>query len=112
MTSPRPVENRAAFVQDLVLNSMADDYEDFRTVLDEVTYWGSRRGLQLTRNEVQQALENVLAAGLAQAYVLSPHPPHTTPVSYATEKLRELYFFLTPTGKEIVKNLEELNLGE
>jgi len=112
MTPPQPVENRAAFVQDLVLASMADDYENFRTVLAEVTHWGSLRGLQLTRNEVRAALKSVLEAGLAQAYVLSSRPPHSTPVSFSEEKLRELYFFLTPAGKDAVKNVVELDVVE
>ncbi len=94
------------------MNSIADDYEDFDRILDEVTGWAGSRGLRLTRNEVADALERAVITGRAQAYALSTVPPHATPVSFTTEKLGELYFLLTPEGREGLKNLEDLGISE
>ncbi len=106
------MDNRTEFVEALVLNSIADDYEDFDRVLDEVTAWARFRGLQLTRNEVADALEMTVNTGRAQAYALSTVPPRSTPVSFSTEKLGELYFLLTPEGRRGFKNLEDLGVSE
>ena len=102
------MENRTSFTKELVLNSVADDYEDFRIILDEVTYWGSQRGIQLTRDEVEMALLDLLSTGHVQAYELSSVPPHSTPVSFTAERARDLYYYLTPTGRKILRNLVEL----
>ena len=101
-------ENRRSLIKDLVLNSIADDYEDFRIILDEVTHWGSQRGVQLTRNEIETALRDLLSAGHAQAYELSTLPPHSTPVVVAAERIRASYYYLTPAGRDILRNLVEL----
>jgi hypothetical protein len=106
------VDNRTEFVEALVLNSIADDYEDFDRVFDEVTEWAGFRGLQLTRNEVADALERAVNTGRAQAFALSTVPPCSTPVSFTTEKLDQLYFLLTPEGRKNFRNLEDLGVSE
>jgi hypothetical protein len=112
MKSLQKLGNDEAFVKDLVLTSMADDYENLECIAPTVIRWGNIRGAQLGRDEVIKALQAVVSEGHAQCYELSPHPPHVTPVAFDPQRVDELYFYVTPAGKDIVKNVEELGVDE
>ena len=112
MKSRPKVGNTEAFVKDLVLSSMADDYENLQCIAPTVTGWGKIRGVELERDEIIKALQAVVSEGHARCYELSPHPPHVTPVAFDPQRVDELYFYVTPAGKDIVKNVEELGVDE
>jgi len=112
MTAMDSADDRAALVKDLVLVSMADDYENLEIIIPHVTKWANTRGLELSRDQVIETLRAVVCEGYAQCYLLSPWPPHATVVAFDPEKVDAFYFYLTPRGKQIVKNTEMLGVNE
>src|ERR1700722_17851640 len=105
MTSRQPAEDQNDFIRDLLLNSMAEDYENLQIIIRDVTNWGERRHVRPTRTEVVSAIEKVIADGYAQSFLLSPRPPHSTAVAFDLKRVDDLYFYLTPVGKKILKNV-------
>ena len=93
-------------LHDLVLEAMANDYESFDCILDQVSPWATGRGVSVTRREVAEAVERAILDGCAQAYLLSPQPPHSQPVAFSSDRLDDLWFHVTPKGMQRVKELE------
>ena len=96
---------RSSHLKDCVVINVADDYEEFERI------WKGnkrlRKGMRVTRVELASALETVIADGLVQAYVLSPHPPHSTKVKYDPERLDELWYYVTPAGNKEASEISE-----
>ncbi len=88
-------------IRDHVLCAIANDYEDFAIISDEVSKW---QGKSVSHSEIVEALAEVISMGLAQAYVLSPTPPHTTPVGFSKDDVERLWFYVTPEGKRLVQS--------
>jgi hypothetical protein len=79
--------------------AMADDYEDFETVHQEVSKQGAESGSNVGRQETARLLGELIREGLAEAYVLSANPPYSQVAEYSPEKTSELWFYLSPRGK-------------
>ena len=63
---------RKQFVRRLVLDHIADDYENVdQMILNEVAEDGARCGLTIERPEIVNALAGLIEDRLAKAYVLS-----------------------------------------
>jgi hypothetical protein len=112
MTSRQPEKDRSDFIRDLVMTSMADNFENLQLIFANVTSWARSRDVSPTRDEVIRTIENVIVDGYAQSYLLSPHPPHSTPVAFDLKRVDDLHYYLTPAGKAIVKNVEDLGVGD
>jgi hypothetical protein len=93
---------------DCVITIVSDDYESFEIILEQTRRLTDSRGLNVTEAEVAEALGRAISDGLAEAYFLSPHPPHSTKVEYSSEKLHELWFYVTPRGKNVARSIPEL----
>ncbi len=96
---------RQEILQSLVITAMANDYEDFEMILHETLNWAPQKGLTVAREEVIEALEQLIEDGYAQAWVLSPTSPAEV-VPYSRENLDNLYFYVTPRGRELVHKYE------
>ena len=92
------------------MTSVADDYENLQLIIRDVTRWGKRLQVSPTREEVIKAIEHVIVDGYAQSYLLLPRSPHSVPVAFDLQRVDDLYFYLTPAGKKLVKNVEELGV--
>lgn len=99
------MESRA---KQYVLRAMADDYEDFETVLSLAQELAKHRGGSLSRPDIAEALESVIDEGLAQAYVLSPAKSGATPVQFDQREMSKLWFYLTAEGR---RKVEEMQFG-
>lgn len=90
--------SREELVRANVLNEIADDYEEIGQILIQLDRWSA--SLQITRDEVKTALSELIYAGWANAYKLSPSEPHVTtmPAPEPTQ-FEELYFYITSAGK-------------
>jgi hypothetical protein len=99
--------NDKQMLHEFVLEAMANDYESFECVVEQVTLWGRARDREFTREETTDALEWVIRKGYAQAYLLSAQPPHTKQVVFSHELLEDLWFYVTRHGKQLVKDLED-----
>jgi len=94
-------------LHEFVLEAIANGYESFECVVEQVTRWGRVRDRAFTHEEIAKALESAIGEGYAQAYLLSPQPPHTKQVAFSHELLGEIYFYVTRQGKQLVKDLED-----
>jgi hypothetical protein len=98
-----------AFVRDCVITIISDDYETFETILVQTKRLAESRGILVNDQEVADALQEAIVEGLAEAYVLSPHEPHSQKITYSAEHLHELWFYVTPSGKTAAKSIPELS---
>jgi len=94
------------------MTSVADDYENLPIIIEVVTNWAKGRNVFPAREEVVNAIETLTVEGHVQSYWLSPHAPHAAAVQFDRNRVDDLYFYLTPAGKKIVKNTEELGVSE
>src|SRR6266566_5851406 len=95
------------FLTDCVISIISDDYESFEIILEQMRRLAASTGLNITEAEVAEALRQAISSGFAEAYVLSPHAPHTTKVAYTSEKIHALWFYVTPLGRNVAKSIEE-----
>jgi hypothetical protein len=104
--------DRSELVCNLVLNQIADDYENVdQCILRDVEALGAKLGLTIERSEVVDALSRLIEDGLAKAYLLSSRKPFTTeldgmpPLEVIEEDFRT-YFYITPKGREVHRSDE------
>ena len=97
------MEDRSATLRECVMRAIADDYENFEYVIHWTDRSTSDHELHASREEVIQVLKDLVDVGYAQAYVLSPLPPHSTPVPFAAADVDGLWFYLTPEGLGIIR---------
>jgi hypothetical protein len=93
-------------LHEFVLEAVANDYESFECVAEQVIQWSTERGVSVTRRETAEALGWAICEGYAGAYQLSPQPPYCRRVVFSEERLGDLWYFVTPKGKQFVKDLE------
>ncbi len=90
----------ASQMRDPVLNAIADDYESIETILEAVRKFDDPMA---TADQVTDALSDLIKDGLAQAYDLSPWPPHVKMVDFELSRALELWFYVTSKGKDLVR---------
>jgi hypothetical protein len=96
---------RSEFVRHLVLWSISDDYENVdQIILPDVARTGTKCGLTIERSEVVDALANLIADGLAEAYVLDPFSgkrelPGMPPVDEMADF--RTHFYITKKGMDL-----------
>jgi hypothetical protein len=92
---------RSDLLQILVLDVVADDYEDFAKIVSEVSQMCGALEFEITRSEVFRALEDLIRLGLIKAYFLSPWTsPMDVPGIPSRERLPELHFLQTEKGRQ------------
>ena|SRR5438105_1547127 len=94
-------------LDDFVLEAMSNDYESFQCILDQVRKWSDEKGLSTSRGQVLEALQRVITQGYARSFSLSPHEPYCYPAEFSLDRLDELWFHVTPKGRELVINLHD-----
>jgi hypothetical protein len=75
------MKKRDRTLSEFVLEAMANDYESFQCILEQVTKWSGQKGLPIQKDEVAGAVEHAIRDGYALAYSLSPQPPHMEDVT-------------------------------
>ena len=91
---------RERLLLDLIMQAMADDYEDFDTILHDVGNWARESGIPLDAAEVEKGIKTLIQNSLARAYHLSPtESPELVRLEDLTIRAPETYFLLTPEGK-------------
>jgi hypothetical protein len=101
--------NQSSFIKDCVITIISDDYENFQIILEQAKRLGALRKIDVRESEVAEALQQAIAEGYAEAYELSPKPPHSTKVEYKPDRLEELWFYVTARGKGAAKSIPELS---
>jgi hypothetical protein len=100
---PSQPPDRHDFTIKLVMAAMADDYENLETIIPEVAR-GAGDQVVPSRDEIIQAIKDLISAGYAQSFELSPLPPHATAIAFNPERVDDLYYYLTAPGKKILQN--------
>jgi hypothetical protein len=94
--------------REYALRAISDDYEEFEKILQDVTGWAAACGVTPDRSSTLRALEELIRDGYAQAYILSAVPPgKAEAVSYSLDRLDELWFYVTPKGKRLARQLHK-----
>jgi hypothetical protein len=91
-----------------VLSAISNDYEKLAMVVEEVLKWAREDGMELTDEEVVGTLQMLVAKGYAQAYVKHPERLPTAEILPAKDA-RRFYFFVTPTGKRLVTDMDNVS---
>lgn len=86
-------------IRSMVMDSIANDYEDFRMISREVMKWASERALYVETGEVADALMDLVECGFAKAYRLSANSPFETVERPEAREISEYYFLLTDEGR-------------
>jgi hypothetical protein len=88
-----------------VLEAVANDYETFVCILGTVSQWLAERDLQASRDAIAAALHRAINEGYVRAYALSSHEPHSQAVEFSPDRLDDVWFYATPSGKRFVDQL-------
>jgi len=105
--------NRNELIRTFVLMIVADDYEYFDKVSDDVSERGRQCGLAVNQSEVMRALLSLIEAGLAKAYRYHPAPINSFEEIQGAPPQEEIsnrwstYFWITPKGQEILASNRE-----
>lgn len=108
------VRDRSAAILELVLDTMADDYESLETILLSLNEWGdssdleawpAARAIPVSRAEVIRALRELTDEGYAQSYILDTKEPFAKPVEFQKEQVDDLWFYVSPKGANALKQL-------
>lgn len=94
------------YCRDLVIHGTANLYESFDSLFEQVEQWAREDNLTMTRDQVVEGLRQAVSEGYVQPYILSSHPPHSTPVPSFADRLGDLYFYVTAKGKQLVLQQE------
>jgi hypothetical protein len=89
-----------------VMSSIADDYEDFEMVEHTTIEWAKEDGWQFSRQEILGELTGLIRNGHAQTYLLSTQPPHVVVAEYSEKSAEDLWFYLTPTGIQVLREMD------
>ena len=98
--------SREETLREMVLSSVANDYESFELIEEQVTRWTGEAKINFTADELAKHLQDLIREGLARAYVLSPQQPHSTVAEFSLERLDELWYLATPEGLKVVDTLK------
>jgi hypothetical protein len=105
------MSDKAFFLRDCLIIIAADDYENFELIFNQASRLGASKGFVIKERDVAEALAKAIKDGLLEAYDLSPHPPHCTRVEYSDSQLADLWYYVTPRGKELVRSIPPLFNG-
>jgi hypothetical protein len=101
---PSQSRDRHDFTIKLVMTALVDDYENLETIIPEVARGAGDQVVPL-RDEIVQAIKDLISAGYAQSFELSPLRPHATAIAFNPERVDDLYYYyLAAPGKKILQN--------
>jgi hypothetical protein len=103
------MSDKTNFLKDCVVSAASDDYEDFAMIMKDTESIASSRGLTIDAQEVADAVKRAIEEGLLEAFVLSATAPHSIKVEYRADRLRELWYYVTPKGKQAAKGMDSLS---
>lgn len=96
----------------LVLNEIADDYEEPDHVHERLAKRTRQFGLHIDLTEVNRALIDLVRLGWAKAYDLWKQPPEEFPAALDVENVGDYYYWITAPGLEAHSSFENWPFGE
>jgi hypothetical protein len=93
----------------LVINAIADDYEDVGTILADISPWALKKRIAFDRDKVIEALISLVRSGLASAYAIpTVGPPIKIKVADRSDIGDDTYFVTTQAGRSVVLSSDTL----
>jgi hypothetical protein len=89
-----------------VLEAVANDYEQFDSILSQLSSWKRHACTEISDHLVAERLMSLIAAKLVRAYLLSPAHPTVTEVDASDDGIRGYWFYITARGKQVLLQLE------
>jgi hypothetical protein len=94
------------FIAELTLRAMSDDYENFDRITQDVDGWAAEGGVISNQKMVLNAVKMLIGRGYAQGYIFSASPSgKAEEAAFSESRLDELWFYVTPAGKELARLL-------
>ena len=90
-------------LEELTLTVVADDYESLAYVMDSLKTWIA----DPSHDATVATLAQLVASGYVETYHLSEWPPHCLRVPFSHDDLAALWFYITPAGKDRLKELDK-----
>lgn len=94
---------KTALLRSLVMDAIANDYEDFATIVEDVAAWASERDICVTAPEISASLFELVKSGLAKAYALS-NSPREVQLNDPPDGSEGWYFLLTKQGRQAIED--------
>lgn len=91
----------------MVLQAVANDYEDFEMIVSEIVGWTSKDNVALDVSQIQDALMKSIADKDVKAYEPSETSNHLIVTQADPQKIRTLWFYITEQGKKRLQGLDE-----
>ncbi|HEX5433867.1 MAG TPA: hypothetical protein VFY05_06495 [Candidatus Angelobacter sp.] len=109
--------DRSAAILELVLNAIADDYEDLEIILRTINQcyqdvpefkgWRALQAVPVSRPEVVKALRELVEEGFARAFVYDAGTKNFRAVSFRQHEAGMLWFYVTEKGLRTASRLHK-----
>ncbi len=109
--------DRAAAILELVLDAIADDYENLETILETINRWypddaglkgwKALEAVPVSRPEAIKALRELTEEGFAQAYIYDGGAKQFLAVSFRQNQAAVLWFYVTEKGLRTASRLHK-----
>lgn len=107
--------DRFAAILELVLNAIADDYEDIEIILKTINQWyrseppfkgwKALETVPVSRLEVINALRELTQDGFAQACCYNAETKRFRPVTFRQDRAGVLWYYVTEKGMDTVQRI-------
>ena len=109
--------DRSAAILELVLDAIADDYENLETILNTINRWyqddpglkgwKALEAVPVSRQEAIEALRELTEEGFAQAYIYDGGAKQFRAVSFRQNQAGVLWFYVTEKGLRTASRLHK-----
>jgi hypothetical protein len=109
--------DRAAAVLELVLDAIADDYENLEIILRTINHyyrdvpelkdWRALQAVPVSRREVITALGELTQEGFAQACTFDAETKQYHAVNFCSDRAGMLWFYVTDKGMRAVDRIHK-----
>jgi hypothetical protein len=99
--------NDSNYAIQLIIDAVANDYESFESITQQVQEWTqAEKAILISPEEIERGLAQAIAMGYVQAFRLSATSPPEVVKFNATE-IGELSFYRTRAGLDVLEQQAE-----
>jgi hypothetical protein len=91
----------------MVLESVANDYERFDHIADQIAMWTETPLDRLDVEQIRVALAVAINSGYIDAYELNSRPPHAVKVSMTSTSPDRCWFLISERGKAMYRETSD-----
>jgi hypothetical protein len=92
--------NSLDHMKDYVLNTVADDYENFDIISTEVAAWAAKEGDIFSKELLATSISQLINDGVVNCYRFSTTNQKYEFAQFEQNKLNELWFYISEEGKK------------